>query len=503
MTKKTKRLIQWVVTKNHTSRTLNSEPKKKSLGRDEFFQYPNNQKEIIKYNNYLTLNVVFYGCDASLLSDKNFLTLTIFSSLLEGRMNLLDFILYKFKGGGEGITAMAILGSSHFAVSTFPEFGTLTIDLQTCSGSPFNLFHTFLRKFKPSHYEYVLLPTLTYLKRKKREEVIISDDLIKNQELKEWLVQNKLFNLSTSSQKFLVLTYLLGFIFGDGHLHKDFNSIRVYQKNENELEVLKKHLKDAGIDSVINLKLSKAKRPVYELSINNRKFAKFMYFLGAPRGSKTTQELRLPKWFKKTDKSIKAFFLASLFLSELTKPKFYLNRGATNAYIRFGLATQKKYEKSLINFLREIAQMAKEFNIKSNSITKQEEYESKTGKKIKYAINFSNSNENFVRLQALLSLSKIYPFELMDFNFSFNPNIKKPKYQERSTYEKIIKFLMESNSGFTTNELAKKTNISSQNLHKWLKRLEFAGMIVNSKNGCDLNDKKNARYNFWQLKYLI
>jgi S-adenosylmethionine/arginine decarboxylase-like enzyme len=478
MFQKTKRSIQWI---RHSDQT----------------KLP----EVINYNNYLTFDIVLYGCDVSLLSNKNFLTSTIFSSLFEGKMTLLDFLLHKFKGGGEGITAMAILGSSHLAVSTFPELGTLTINLQTCSGSPFNLFHTFLRKFKPSHYEYTLLPTLTYLKRKKKEEIIINESLIKEDKLREWLIQNKLFNLSTSSQKFLVLTYLLGFIFGDGHLHKDFNSICVYQKDGNELEVLKKHLEDVGIDSVINLRLSKAKRSVYELSINNRKFVKFMYLLGAPRGSKTTQELRLPDWLRKIDRSIKAFFLASLFLSELTKPKFYLNRGATNAYIQFGLATQKKYEKSLINFLKEIAQMAKEFNIKSNSITKREEYDSKDGRKVKYVINFSNSNQNFIRIQALLSLSKIYPFKLMDFNFNFGPDVKLSKYQKNSEYEKIIEFLMGNNSGFTTEELAKKIDLSPQNLHKWLKKLELAGIIINRKSGSNIVGKSNARYNLWRLKF--
>ena len=480
MIEKTKRFIQWVVKPNQTKLT-----------------------EAISYNNYLTFDIVLYGCDASLLSNKKFLAFTIFSSLLEGRMSLLDFVLYKFKGGGEGITAMAILGSSHLAVSTFPEFGTLTINLQTCSGSPFNLFHTFLRKFKPSHYEYTLLPTLTYLKRKKKEEIIINENFIKDDELKEWLIQNKFLNLSTSSQKFLVFTYLLGFIFGDGYLHKDFNSICIYQKDKNELDILKKHLEDIGINSVINLRLSKARKPVYELSINNRKFGKLMWLLGAPRGSKTNQPIKLPLWLKKTDKSTKAFFLASLFLSELTKPKFYSSRGATNTYIKFGMAAQKKYEKNLINFLREIAKMAKEFNIKSNSITKQEEYISKSGLKVKYAINFSSSNRDFIRLQALLSLSKIYPFKLMGFNFNFSPDIKLSKYQKNSEYEKIIKFLMKRNLGLTTKALAREAHISRQNGEKWLKKLESAGIVISHKNGYSSNGKRNARYNFWQLKYPI
>jgi len=457
----------------------------------------------VNYTNYLTLDAVLYGCDASLLSNERFLSLTVFSSLLEGRLKLLDFLFHKFEGGGEGITAMAILGSSHLAVSTFPEFGTLTIDLQACTGSPFNLFHTFLRKFKPSHYEYTLLPTLTYLKRKKREEIVINDELIQSDELKTWLKQKRLFPLASSSQKFLVLTYLLGFLFGDGCLRKDFNSILVYQKDKNELEILKKHLEDIEISSVINPRMSKAKKLVYELSINNKKFARFMYLLGAPRGSKTNQPIKLPRWLGKTDKSVKAFFLASLFLSELTKPKFYSDRGATNTYIRFGLAAHKKHEKNLINFLKEIAKMAREFNIKSNSITKQEEYESKSGKKVKYAINFSASNLNFIRLQALLSLSKIYPFKLMDFNFSFNSDIEKPKYQKNSEYEKIIKFLMKSNSGFTTKELAKRVKVSHQNLHKWLKRLESSCIVITHKKGYSTKGKRNARYNFWQLKYPI
>jgi len=96
MVRKTKRSIQWVVKPNQKKLT-----------------------EVINYNNYLTFDIVLYGCDASLLSNKKFLALTIFSSILEGRMGLLDFLLHKFKGGGEGITAMAILRSSHLQSAHF------------------------------------------------------------------------------------------------------------------------------------------------------------------------------------------------------------------------------------------------------------------------------------------------------------------------------------------------------------------------------------------------
>ena len=461
------------------------------------------RKNLINYKNQLTLNAVLYGCDASLLSNEKFLALTTFSSLFEGRMKILDFLLHKFEGGGEGITVMAVLGSSHLAISTFPEFGSMTIDLQTCSGSPFNLFHTFLRKFKPSHYEYLLLPTLTFLKEKKRGWIIVNDNLIKDEELKQWLKQKGLFNLPTTSHKFLILTYLLGFIFGDGSLRRNLNSIQIYQKDKNVLEILQKHLKDIGINSEINLRISKAQKEVYELSINNKKFAKFMYLLGAPKGKKTEQPLKLPLWIKKVDKSVKAFFLSSLFLSELSKPKFYPERGATNVYCTFQMVSLKKYEKNLVRFLREIAKIAGEFKIKPNSISKREEYESKKGKKVKYVINFSSSNQNFIRIQALLSLSKIYPFRLMDFNLSFPPEVIQSKYPKSSQYERIIKFLMDNDTGFTTKEIAKKLKISYQNTEKWLKKLEEAGILINYKNGWGQNNKNNSRYNFWQLKYRI
>lgn len=58
--------------------------------------------------------------------------------LRDAGFKVLDFVDYKFKP--YGYTALWLLGESHFAVHTFPEFGRTYIELSSCNREYFAKF---------------------------------------------------------------------------------------------------------------------------------------------------------------------------------------------------------------------------------------------------------------------------------------------------------------------------------------------------------------------------
>ena len=78
-----------------------------------------------------------FGIDEGLLNDLDRLRRDFLAALGTGNYDVREYVSSRFPVDGldtEGYTGSAILGESHASISTYPERGSLTFNIQTCRG---------------------------------------------------------------------------------------------------------------------------------------------------------------------------------------------------------------------------------------------------------------------------------------------------------------------------------------------------------------------------------
>jgi S-adenosylmethionine decarboxylase proenzyme len=70
------------------------------------------------------------GVDAELLDDEQFLQETLRSALSRSRATICDMMAKRFEP--QGVTVLALLSESHASLHTYPEDGSVFIDVFTC-----------------------------------------------------------------------------------------------------------------------------------------------------------------------------------------------------------------------------------------------------------------------------------------------------------------------------------------------------------------------------------
>ena len=74
-----------------------------------------------------------FGTEAAAdLQDAAFLTATLRKSLEEAGIDVFHTLHHKFTGGGEGVTAVCIIGASCADIHTWPEHGTMVLRCFAC-----------------------------------------------------------------------------------------------------------------------------------------------------------------------------------------------------------------------------------------------------------------------------------------------------------------------------------------------------------------------------------
>lgn len=72
------------------------------------------------------------GCPFETLDDPQFIRGLLDEATAAGHLTTLQVHVHKFQP--QGVTAAAVLSESHIAIHTWPEEGSLFIDIATCSG---------------------------------------------------------------------------------------------------------------------------------------------------------------------------------------------------------------------------------------------------------------------------------------------------------------------------------------------------------------------------------
>lgn len=389
----------------------------------------------ISFNTHLSIYATLTGCDPKLLENENFILSTLISSIIQGRMKLIKLFYKKFEDGGKGVTLVALIADSHIIVNTFPENYSLLLDIYSCTGYPINSIYEFIKMFKPKRFE------ITFLPRNLKDDVfqsriILSENDV-DEKLNEWMKKRNLLPLINTNEKFLILVNLIGFIIANGYLHNDLKCFHVYHKNKYILEILKKKINLLKVNAIIKPKINKKGNKIFELYVNDKNLCKLLYMLGAPKGNENNRILEFPSWLKNEEEQIKAIFLSPLLLKAFDNIKriYDFENGKGNSHDIILLIKSSLNEKTE-DFVKNIEKTLNEIFIKTDGIIIK-----KLGKKEYYGIRIKPTYENFIRMQIITSINKIFPLSLFEINISMK---QKSMYKFNTEYYKIINFLLKN-----------------------------------------------------------
>ncbi|MEM2928760.1 MAG: S-adenosylmethionine decarboxylase [Nitrososphaerota archaeon] len=389
----------------------------------------------IGFNTHVSIYATLTGCDPKLLEDENFILSTLISSIIQGRMKLIKLFYKKFEDGGKGITIVALIADSHIIVNTFPENYSLLLDIYSCTGYPINSIYEFIKMFKPKKFE------ITFLPRNLKDDVfqsriILSENDI-DKELNEWMKKRDLLPLINTNEKFLILVNLIGFIIANGYLHNGLKCFHIYHKNKYILEILKKKINLLKVNAIIKPKINKKGNKIFELYVNDKNLCKLLYILGAPKDSENNRILEFPSWLKNEEEQIKAIFLSPLLLKAFDNVKGIYNfENEKNDSHDIVLLIKSPLNENSKDFIKNIEKTLNEIFIKTNGIVIK-----KLGKKKCYGIRIKLTYDNFIRMQIITSINKIFPLSLFEINISMK---QKSMYQFNTEYYKIINFLLKN-----------------------------------------------------------
>ncbi|MEK6973710.1 MAG: hypothetical protein AABW41_00475 [Nanoarchaeota archaeon] len=239
-------------------------------------------------------------------------------------------------------------------------------------------------------YDKVVIRPLDTPIYKETDEVILTEkEIIKIAPKETYLGHSlktlkelKLIPLNLIDQRVMILSRLLGHLFGDGTfiLNKD-NARMIFRGAKEDLENLQRDIRSLGFNpEKIYIKTSggiistvKGKKltvigsyPCFE--IRNKPLALLFAALGAPNGDKVKLRYSVPKWIMNSPDHIKREFIASYFGSELTKPSIRNKTKSNFNPLTFKISKYKENKDFGYEFIKSVEKLLRNFSIKINSI---------------------------------------------------------------------------------------------------------------------------------------
>ncbi len=190
----------------------------------------------------------------------------------------------------------------------------------------------------------------------------------------KFLREKNLIPLRWDDPKIGTIARILGFALGDGHLGEMSGRLTLsFYGKEETLRELKKDLEGLGISATLYVRERdyeietvsgrySGKSLSAELRVASRSFALLLEKLGMPRGDKTNKSYRVPEWIMEAPLWVKRNFLAGLFAADGSIVEF---KGVTPLPINLTQSREEEFEKSLLEFMNDVARLLEEFGIKS------------------------------------------------------------------------------------------------------------------------------------------
>jgi tRNA-splicing ligase RtcB len=210
----------------------------------------------------------------------------------------------------------------------------------------------------------------------------------------------------------------VGYVTGDGCISSTKrygnieNWVTVILGNREDLEEIKQDIITLGFKpwkisslktkSIILDSMGKSREiqgVTTRLDIPSKSFAILLHALGVPKGRKTEVKFRVPKWIWKSPKWIKRLYLAGLFGAELTKPTQDKRERFRFKEPRLSINKREDLLKNGYDFLKDIATLLEEFNVKVNKFyIYQGAIRKDKTRTVKIILSISSKDENLLNL---------------------------------------------------------------------------------------------------------
>lgn len=303
--------------------------------------------------------------------------------------------------------------------------------------------------------------------------------------------------LKTNDPRFLILTRILAFLFGDGNVrcikNKDI-SLEFYGREE-DLNEIKMDLDLLGFkhSTIRKHKSFSIVKNYYDeertISGEGKRFVTYsralwflMVALGAPIGDKIVNKLEIPKWIENADMIIKREFLASILGCEIDKPRLDKRKYNKKSFYtpRFSM---NKIEKNLdngIEFMNKISDMLKEFDVDTLKLRLVPHTKRKDGyKTIKIMLDINNRFENILNLYGNVGFRYCKEKErLARLVFEYLSMKKIIVDKRKLLYKKALEL---KKKGFQLSEIHKKLGsqcVTKNNLWVWLHKAKEQNIKV-------------------------
>ncbi len=163
----------------------------------------------------------------------------------------------------------------------------------------------------------------------------------------------------------LKLVRIVSYLTFDGHLYKDLSGFYLSSNNINTLNEFQKEVKE--LFNLISKRLEKNNycygNKNYKLRFFNTQISKYLQKLGTPEGNKTLTEFRVPNWIKNNKNLSKEYLKIAYFCEGCNKEK------RKNPRIQFNINKSKNKLENGLNFINDLKDMLKQFNIETGKTT--------------------------------------------------------------------------------------------------------------------------------------
>lgn len=292
-----------------------------------------------------------------------------------------------------------------------------------------------------------------------------------------------LLPLEMNDPKLLVISRMLGYLFGDGYLTISYGKRRirfgtVFTGESIDLKEIQRDLEILGFKSSLIIRRRASDVIRYGshhkivglsswLSNGSKALWCLFRFLGAPTGEKSQKPFGVPNWLFHAPLVVVREFLAGFFGSELTKPR--IDRSGRNFYQpRFSMNKSEDLVENGIEFMRDIGRLLKLFDIEITKINTYEGSIRKDGvRTITIYSLISNRLDSLLNLYGIIGYRYSHKREMMA-RYAYEYLLMK-KHMMENWSRKNVESLSLHKSGLVTSEISQIIGVDPSTIRLWLK----------------------------------